>query len=134
MQDTDELMQASSISKQARLAVENYQPHQVSLVRSFMKWLRNELDKLNPNFSREDVADELLVQAIEETKELVVEFAHLAESIATMNNSEAAQSLYKNFELIFERYNLPTNFSGSYQTIDFDFYKFIGHELFVKLF
>lgn len=51
-----------------------------------------------------------------------------------MNNADVSLELYKCFELILERYYLPRDFSGSYRNSDFDFYKFIGHELFVIFF
>lgn len=134
VQTPGEVIQQPSIGEQARNAVENYQPNQVSLVRRFMTWLRDELDTLKPDFSAGGVPDELLIQSIEQTTELVVEFARLAEVIATNNNFDAASELYKQFELILERYCLPRRFSGSHQEYDFDFYKFIGHELFVTVF
>ncbi len=129
-----EVIQPSPIGEQARVAVESSLPNQASLVHRFMEWLIDELNILAPNFSGVGVLDELLIQAIEQTKELMMEFARLAEAIATMNNAEAALALYKGFERILDRYNLPRGFSGSYQETDFDFYKFMGHELFVTFF
>ncbi|PHM06439.1 hypothetical protein [Nostoc sp. 'Peltigera malacea cyanobiont' DB3992] len=99
-----------------------------------MTWLRDELDALKPDFTKGGFTDELLVQSIDQTTDLVIQFAQIAEVIATMNNSDAAHEIYKQFELILERYNLPRTFSGSYKDFDFDFYKFIGHELFVSFF
>ncbi|MEI2578725.1 hypothetical protein [Scytonema sp. PRP1] len=134
IQTLAEIVQPLSIGEQARIAVESSQPNQASLVRRFMTWLRDELDALAPDFSAGGVADELLIHSIEETKELVLEFARLAEVIATMNNADVSLELYKCFELILERYYLPRGFSGSSRKSDFDFYKFIGHELFVIFF
>ena len=135
LQITGEIVQPLSIGEQVRIAVENSQPNQVSLIRRFMTWLRDELDALKPNFPPSGIfLDELLIQSIERTTNLVIEFAKLLETIATMNNADAAHEIYKQFELILERYNLPRTFSGSYRDIDFDFYKFIGHELFVTFF
>lgn len=129
-----EVIQPPPIGEQARVAVENSLPNQASLVHRFMEWLIDELNILAPDFSGGGVLDELLIQAIEQTKELMMKFARLAEAIATMNNVEAALALYKGFERILERYNLLRGFSGSYREVDFDFYKFMGHELFVTFF
>lgn len=134
LQTTGEIVQPLSIGEQARIAVENSQPNQIPLVRRFMTWLRDELDALKPDFTTVDIPDELLVQSIEQTTDLVIQFAQIAEVIATMNNSDAASEIYKQFEIILERYNMPRTFSGSCKEIDFDFYKFIGHELFVTFF
>jgi len=129
-----EVVQPPPIGEQARVAVENSQPNQASVVRRFMAWLTDELDVLAPNSSREGALNRLLIPAIEQTKELVLEFAYLSEVIATMNSSDAAFAVYKGFEDILEHYNPPRNFSGHVETVYFDFYKFIGYELFVTFF
>lgn len=134
VQTPGEVIQPLAISEQARIAIENSQPNQVPLVRRFMTWLRDELNVLKPDFTAGGIADELLMQSIEQTTDLVIQFAQIAEVIATMNNSDVASEIYKQFELILERYNVPRTFFGSYKDIDFDFYKFIGHELFVVFF
>jgi len=122
-----------SIGDQARVAVENAKPNQVLLVRKFMDWLVGELDALRPDFLKEVEQDELLVESINQTSAIVADFAHLAQSIAVMKVSEPALALYKSFDKILEHYNVPRGFSGVVPVNDFDFYKFIGHELFVTL-
>ena len=134
VQTPGEVIQPLPIGEQARLAVENSQPNQVSVVRRFMTWLTDELDVLAPNSSREGALNRLLIPAIEQTKELILEFAYLSEAIATMNTSNAAFAVYRGFRDIVEHYNPPRNFSGHIETRYFDFYKFIGYELFVTLF
>ncbi|QSJ20373.1 hypothetical protein JYQ62_17735 [Nostoc sp. UHCC 0702] len=134
LQTTGEIVQPLSIGEQVRIAVENSQPNQVSLIRRFMTWLRDELDALKPDFTTGGILDELLFQSIERTKDLVIEFALIAELIATMNNYEAAESLYKEFSVIIDCYNPDKRTLSGYLDTDFDFYKFIGHELFVTLF
>lgn len=51
-----------------------------------------------------------------------------------MNARYTARALYQGFKSLLERYYVPPNFVGSYHTRDFDFYKFMGHELFVTFF
>ena len=51
-----------------------------------------------------------------------------------MNTSNAAFAVYRGFEDIVEHYNPPRNFSGHVETRYFDFFKFIGYELFVTFF
>jgi hypothetical protein len=134
VQTIGEVIQPQSIGEQARVAVENCQSNQAFLVSRFINWLIDELEKLAPDFSGAGVPDELLIQAIEQTKELVLEFARLSDVIAKMDNFQAAQALYKGFEVIVERYNPPRDFSSSIRQVKLDYYKFIGHELFVTLF
>jgi hypothetical protein len=126
VQTPREVIQPPPIGEQARLAVENSQPNQASVVRRFMVWLTDELDALASDFSGGGVLDELLIQAINQTKELVIEFARLSEVIATLNNSDAALAVYRGFEPVLKPYNPSGGFSG--------LYKFIGHELFVIFF
>ncbi|MGM3308367.1 hypothetical protein ACSQ6I_20720 [Anabaena sp. WFMT] len=132
VQTPGEFIKQPSIVEQTINAIENSQPNQAFLVRQFMTSLRDQLDALNPDFSRNDIHhDELLIQSIEQTKELIIDFARVVEVIAAMNNFDAALKLYKSFDLMLERYNLPLYFSGSFREYDFDFYIFITHELFV---
>lgn len=130
-QRLEENTQNLSIGDQARAAVENAQPNQVLLVRKFMDWLVSEIDTLKPDFSKDDERDDLLVESINQTTRLVIDFAQLGQSIAIMNASEPALTLYKSFNKIIEHYYVPRGFSGDIPTHNFDFYKFIGHELFV---
>jgi hypothetical protein len=129
-----EVIQPLSIGEQTKAAIENSQPNQAYLARRFMEWLENELVALAPDFSGEGELDELLVQAIDQAVELEVEFAQLAETIAATNAVEAATAVYKGFGHILAHYDLPSGFSGSFRDVDFDYYKFIGHELFVTFF
>jgi hypothetical protein len=134
VQTPGELIQQTSIVEQAINAIENFQPNQASLVRRFMIWLKDELITLKPDFSKSNIHyDELLIESIEKTTELIIDFAKLAKVIAEFKNEVAAQELYKKFGLIFELYNVPKN-QGSFYEFEFDFYKFIGHELFVTFF
>jgi hypothetical protein len=61
----------------------------------------------------------------------VAEFSKIAEMIALMNDADAASELYRWFGRIFERYNLPPDYSGRSSNTDCDYFKFIGHEVFV---
>lgn len=131
MQAVGEVIQPLPIGEQARVAIENSQQNQEYIVRRLMEWLVDELNTVAPDFSGGGEPDELLIQAIEQTQDLVIEFSRIAEITAIMNNSEAALALYKGFEGILEHYNLPQGFRGSYKEFYFDFHKFIGHELFV---
>lgn len=130
LQIVGEIIQPLSIGDQARTAIENAQPNQEVLTRKFMNNLVEQLDSIAPNF-REAVSDQTVVEAIEQTIHLGVEFAHISATIASMNASNAAMALYKGFEGILSRYYTPIGFSGTFSKLAFDFYKFIGHEFFV---
>ena len=132
LQTVGEIIQPISVSEQARIAIENSKANQEALTRAFMNYLVEQLDLIAPDL-RYQISDQMIVDAIEQSIELAVEFAHLAEAIALMNASQAAMAMYKGFEEILSRYDTPTGFSGSYNQWAFDFYKFVGHEFFVIL-
>jgi hypothetical protein len=50
---------------------------------------------------------------------------------AVNNAADAVASLYKDFGQVLERYETPSGFSGHYSVARFDFFKFLGHEMFV---
>lgn len=123
-----------SISEQARIAVESSQPNQAFLIQKYMQNLVQQLDSLSPDFSTSIIPDELLVQSINQTAEIVLEFARLAETISGMSAREAAIAVYEGFEEILKRYYQRPDYRGAMRNTDFDFYRFIGHELFVTFF
>ncbi len=122
----------NSVILEAREAVLNSRPDVASRIRDYMAFLTNKIDAIAPDFSERDNLDELLVQAIDKSTVLVIEFSQIAKIIAEVNSYDAALALYKGFEDILNKYDLPVGFSGHYGPTDFDFYKFIGHELFVS--
>ncbi len=134
IQPPERIIPSLSIGDQTRAAVENAQPNQVLSVRRFMEWLTDEIETLQPDFSKDGERDDLFIEALDKTKQLILEFARLAEVVAIINTSEVALSLFKAFKRILEHYNVPRGFSGVIPENDFDFYKFIGHELFVTFF
>jgi len=128
-----EQIQPKSMADQAIEAIEAVRPNQAYFTRKFMEDLAEKVTALEPDLSNEpqEQFDELLIQAIDQSPPLVIELARVAEVIAVMNSVEASQAMYKGFEFIAQGYSNPIGFSGSYRSVDFDFHKFIGHELFV---
>jgi len=116
-------------------AVENVKPNREVLVRRYMEEFVEEIAKLNPKFVEGDIPlDEQLVQAINQTTDLVSNFARVCEIIAIIQEEQTAQTLYEGFGKILDGYYLPKEFSGLSHNYQFDFWKFIGHELFVTFF
>ncbi len=133
LQKNNETTTSPSIVEQAIIAVENDKPNQELLVRKFMEYLVDQLDAIAPDF-KEPVGDQMIIDSIDKTVDIAVEFSRLAEMIASMKASDAAMSLYKGFEEIINRYSTPDGFEGRFYELAFDFYKFIGHEFFVIFF
>jgi hypothetical protein len=99
-------------------------------VRDYMQSVVEDLKRLDPP-NTGTIDDEALVGALGQSVPIVRDFARLAEAVASANSEEAAKELLKGFERILELYDLPKGSSGPFRSIDFDFYKFLGHELFV---
>ncbi len=131
-----EIIRPVPIGEQARAAVEEGHPSQVALARRYMAWLAGEIGALAPKYAGVEQGrwDEMLLEAIEASRGPVVEFARLAEASAIMDAAETARAVYKGFADILELYQPARGFSGEFRTIDFDFAKFVGHELFVTFF
>lgn len=125
--------EARSVADQVRSAIESSQPNQAHLARKYMEELTARIVSLAPDFSGDEEQDELLVRAIEDAKPLIAEFCGIGEFIAAMNAVPAAQGIYRGFVTLLERYKNPVGFSGHYWESTFDFFKFMGHELFVSL-
>ena len=132
-QVVEEVTKPKSIYEQALEALENYQPNQELLVRKFMSELVDKLKDIAPDFE-EEFSLQILEESIEETIELVVEFALISKTIASTKASDAAMAIYKGFEEILNCYYVPKGHTGSTNPRACDFYRFIGHELFVILF
>jgi hypothetical protein len=108
-------------------SIQESKPNMDVQVKKAMSHLKDELDVIAPDFSAEEEPDELLVQAIADTIPLMIEFAPVAQHIAEMDLYKAALGFYKGFEFILQGYQ-------GHQYTDSDFYKFMGHELFVSFF
>lgn len=127
--------QPKPIYEQVLQAVLSSQKNQVLLTKEYMKFLRDQLIAIAPDFpgtNQKEEPDEILFQSITKTEQLVLDFSKLSEAIAMTNSEESAITMLKSFDLILERYDYtPPKFSGSFQETQHQFFKFMGHELFV---
>src|SRR5205085_1022842 len=77
--------------------------------------------------------DEQLSEALEKSIPLVSEFGAVSTHLATWDAQEPAAALVQGFGSVLDGYDTRRGFSGRYNDAQFDFHKFIGHELFVTL-
>ena len=122
-----------SIAEQAIEAIENCQPNAPVLTRKYLAWLVEELDSLFPDY-KQDRLDILLTAPDDPTQFLVSDFARFSEAIAVTSNFEIAKIVYEGFAPILERYEYPRDHNGLIDKSVHDFYRFLGHELFVSFF
>lgn len=114
-------------------AIENAKPNQGSMGKRYMQYLADELVKLAPDPEQQVTKPEILADAINKTLPLVLEFAKVAHACAAMDAADAVMAIYKNFDSILIRYENDHRTQSSFRNCDFDFYKFVGHELLVIL-
>jgi hypothetical protein len=131
-----EAPQPLSLAERTRVAVEAERSEQVALTRQYMVELAENIAGRNPTLreGEEQRWVEQVRQAITESTGVVLEFAHVAETIASKNAIPAAHALYRGFSALLELHKPPPGFSGAYSFARFDFPRFLGHELFVSFF
>jgi hypothetical protein len=112
-------------------AIENQQPNRIIILRQNLDEIFKKLDQLQPKKHSVGGTVDELIEALNLTQEAVAVFSKIAEIASLMNDATAALEIDHWFGRLFERYNLPENFFGGYSEGDFDYFKFLGHELFV---
>jgi hypothetical protein len=120
---------------EAIAAIKNSQPNQAILISEFVDWMMVVLDKCAPPFPNAEGNElDLILDSIDQTIGIVSDFTRLFSVVANFSSPELP-SIYKRvFEQILAEYNPPIDFTGSsYVGARLQFYKFIGHELFITL-
>jgi len=127
----EELVPAISIGQEAMDAVENSQPNAASLSQKYLSWLLDELDRLFPLYKDNARLDLALTSDDDATQKLVAEFANFSNTLALTKNTQIADATYEFFSQICERYNYPNDYCGTLNKLEYEFYRFLGHEMFV---
>ncbi|MCL5037886.1 MAG: SIR2 family protein [Chloroflexi bacterium] len=91
-----------------------------------------ELEQIRPDFSKYDERDDSIVEQINRGITISCRFIEAALLASEYGNLEAIVPIYEFFGKAYKLYSLPDGFSGKYQTIDFDGYKFLVYEMFVS--
>lgn len=117
----------------AILALENNQPNRIIVLRKNLSELLQKIDDNQPTPHSEGGTVENLKESINATQELIAEFSKIVETVAIMKDEDAAVEIYKWFGNIFERYDYPPNTNGRISNADHDYFKFVGHEMFVTM-
>lgn len=112
-------------------AVESQIPGRTAKARRYLDELIQELEDIAPNWNDQSELDDQLIVALDLTSPLVCGFALLCQTIAQVDERQCLNELHRFFERILTKYDLPPNFSGGYNDWQFDFWKFMGHELLV---
>lgn len=121
------------LAQEAVKAIEDAHPKRIILLRRALTKLFQQISALEPKKQSAGGTVAELIEAIDRTQELVVEFTRIVETIAVMNDESAGLEVLHCFGAILERYDLPAGFSGGFSNADFDYFKFLGHEMLTTL-
>ena len=110
-------------------AIERNAPEHAARVKAFMEDLASQLKARTPASGDDDA----LLGAIEGAHSLVLSFARVARAASRQESGSAALALFASFEAVLSGYTWPAGRAGFHVSTDFDFHKFLGHELLVVL-
>jgi len=117
----------------AMSAIESQAPNRVIVLRRNLARILQTLDGMKPKITSEGGTVDELMEALNKTLEPVAEFSKICEVLAVMSDPDTAIEVHRWFGNVFERYDNARGFSGSFMMSDYDYFKFLGHELFVSL-
>lgn len=112
----------------------------LSGVRKYMKSVSDDLNKLYPGNGMIDTTtpdpeyDQKIIDALEKTTGIVSTFRSVIEEIALYEDSVSLKAIYHGFKPILENFESKKGApDGMYHKAQYDYYKFIGNEMFVIL-
>jgi hypothetical protein len=113
--------------------IKNNSPSKKIELRNYLAEVPTRIEEVQPLMKRDggDVQD--LLSAIPKTEDISLDFAKLSEVVVLMDDVDSAKEIFQWFgKLITKYYPILSNGSGQSWNCDGDFYKFVGHELFVS--
>lgn len=113
----------------ARDAVTSQSPDRIMRVREFYRWLLESLDTADPGV----IEPQAFVDSLESSRPLAEAFSTVAEAAAIADDPGAAKELWRGFERVLERYDLPLRFQGQFDERQHDWWRFHGDEMCVIL-
>lgn len=111
--------------------IEQNPPNKIIQLRKYLDLLLKNIISLEPKMFRDGGTPDDLITAIASTESLALSFASLTETVAVMDDSVSANEIFQWFGKLLEKYDPQANADGRVSDADGDFYKFVGHELFV---
>lgn len=124
-----------SLAEQAGIAIKEDRRDQIALVQDYMNDLAGKIPLIIPVPDSSMIKmQEQLIQALNDSMEMVIEFAQLVKVSTGVQADEVARAVYRDFANILDVTNYPKDFQGIPQGFTHDCAKFLGHELFVIFF
>lgn len=126
---------AGVVAKAAENVIRDRRPDARAKVRTYWEKLIKELEGIGPEVRTQyspDI-DEDFVRAFERTVPLCAQFATVANAAAEMDDKASAMALHLGFQQLVPHYDFPYGVGGTPYPFEFDFWRFLGHELYVTL-
>lgn len=112
--------------------IKNNTPSKKIELRTYLNDLFRKIEKLQPPMKRDGGTLEEFLGAIPKTENISAEFSQLAETIVLMDDMNSAKEVFQWFGKILTKYHPFLPNGGTNWNCDGDYYKFVGHELFVN--
>lgn len=100
-------------------------------LRNHLAIVLKELEKLQPPMKQDGGTIQELISALPSTEKISANFSELSETIVLMNDMDSAKEVFLWFGKIVTKYDPIINNGSPRWNCNGDFYKLIGHELFV---
>jgi hypothetical protein len=115
-------------------AIENDATNKVLALRRDLNHILDRLVSLAPPTFSSGGTEQELLDAIQCTQETVADFSKIAEVIVVLKDKACLLELYAWFGKVFDLYNISAGYSGRISDGDFDYFRFLGHEMLVTVF
>ena len=125
------IIPTSKLDQHAIQSIETAAPDRVPAIRRLMQRTVEEFVRIEPDLSGAAPAFQTLKDALDASIPIVSVLARVALRAAEMRDARSLSELYRGLELIAARYEFHGG--GSYYEYQFDYWRFIGHELTVIL-
>lgn len=115
------------------MAIENKDGRRIILLRKELKLLFLRFESLGPATQHKGGNLEHLMESIHNSEPIVFDFTKLIEVAVIMNDREMLSEIFIWYGTIIEKYRRPDSYVGITNDGDYDYFRFIGHELMVTM-
>lgn len=109
----------------ARDAVASQTPNRLIRVREFQRWLFSTIDSADPGV----VEPTAFVDSLQGSRAVMEAFSTVVEAAAIVDDPSSIRELWRGFEKVLERYDVPPRYSGPVDERQHDWWRFHGYEM-----
>ncbi|OKS84572.1 hypothetical protein [Mucilaginibacter polytrichastri] len=113
--------------------IEDHAPARLTMLKKELKEILVNLDSFAPPTLHKGGNLQLLKDALSHTETAVAHFANLAEVSVEVSDEEAVTTIFNWFGAVVEKFRRPEEYQGITNDGDYDYFRFLGHEMMVTL-